>query len=65
MSKQEPHSLRQDRLLGKQTFDQSNEGACTIVHRQDRRCVLAAEGVVRAIFNSTCEKSTVHVKQGY
>ena len=62
MSKQKPHSFRQDRLLGKQASDQSNEGACTVVYRQDRRRVLAAEGVIRTIFNRTCKETAMHVK---
>jgi len=65
MSKQEPHPFRQDRLLGKQASDQSNEGACTIVYSQDRRRVLAAEGVIRTVFDRTCKKTAMHVKQGY
>jgi hypothetical protein len=64
MRKQEPHAFRQGRLLGKQASNQPNEGACTIVHRQDRRCVLATEWVLGDIFDCTCEKSAVHVKQG-
>lgn len=63
MGEQEPHAFRQGRLLGKQASDQSNEGACTIVHRQDRRGVLATEGVVGAIFDCTCKKSAMHIEQ--
>jgi hypothetical protein len=32
MSKQEPHAFRKGGLLGKQTPNQSNEGASTIIH---------------------------------
>jgi hypothetical protein len=65
VSEQEPHPFRQDRLLGKQAFDQTDEGARAIVHSQYRRGILAAKGIIRAIFNGTCEKSAVHVKQGF
>jgi hypothetical protein len=63
MSKQEPHAFRQGRLLGKQASNQSNEGTCTVVHRQDGRCILATEGVIGAIFDCTCKKTAMHVKQ--
>ena len=65
MSKQEPHAFRQRRLLGKQTPNQSDEGACTVVYCQHGRCVLATQGVIGAIFDRTCKKSAMHVKQRY
>lgn len=63
MSEQEPHPFRQDRLLRKQAFDQSNERTCTVIYCQYRRCILAAKRVIGAILDCACKKSAVHVKQ--
>ena len=65
MSEQEPHSFRQDRLLRKQAFDQSNKGACTVIHCQHGGGILAAKRVVKAILDRARKKSAVHVKQGF
>ncbi len=65
MCEEEPQSLKKSLMLIKQVFNLADERACASISRQHRFCVLASHWVIRIIFQGLCEKSTVHIKQGY
>lgn len=52
-------------MLIEHVFNLADECTCASISRQRRFCVLASHWIIRIIFQGLCEKSTVHIKQGY
>ena len=50
MGEEEPHALRQARILRVETPDETDKGTGAVVRRQNRWRVLAPQRVARVIF---------------
>lgn len=65
MSEQEPHPLSKPRVLRVKAPDEANKGTGTVVRRQDRGRILAAERVSRALLKRASKEATVEVEERY